>query len=276
VVTGDVVWMVDGETVRRYVDTGTGPLEPTGTAPFPTGANPGGAQSSAPHSRLATPDELVVLSDTLLHRYTFTEAGGIATAPTTRWAVTNALTFGADSVGGLLVRAGTRVLLVSRVQDPRTFEARTQACPYRPGVGGSYVPVSTEACEELPGDPVGYEDGVLWTRTLAAPSSVMTETLHRLAVIGDGLEESDAVELEGQLVIQPPLLRPGPALPHLGAPGTSEPFAMPRSTPEAGRLELELAPGVLGSGPPSIGERFIWLNISDGNGLTVYPRSSTR
>lgn len=275
VVAGDVVWTVDGETVRRHVDTGTGPLEPTGTAPFPPGAAQGGPYP-AHHSRLATPDELVVLSDMLLHRYTFTEAGDIATEPTTRWLGPGALAFGGDSVSGLLLRTGTGLLLVSRNQDPRTFEVRAQACPFRVGAGGSYVPVSNEACQALPGDPVGYEDGVLWTRTFATSTSVMMETLHRFTLTGGRLEESGAVALEGQLVINVPPLRPGPALPHLGAHGAFEPFAMPRSTPVTGRVELELAPTVLGRGLPGIGERFVWLNISDGSGIAVYPRSSTR
>ncbi|MCY1019346.1 hypothetical protein [Pyxidicoccus sp. MSG2] len=101
-VAGDVVWTVDGDTVRRYVDTGTGALEPAGTAPYPAGASPTNSQYPGPHARLATPDELVLLSDSLLHRYTFTEAGGIATGPTAAWVRSGGGTryFGNDSVGG--------------------------------------------------------------------------------------------------------------------------------------------------------------------------------
>jgi hypothetical protein len=276
-VAGDVVWTVDGDTVRRYVDTGVGPLEPAGTAPYPPGASPTNSQYPGPHARLATPDELALLSDSLLHRYTFTEAGGIATGPTAAWVRSGETrSFGGDSVGGVLVRAGTRLLVVGVIQDRNTFETRTQACPFQPGIAGGYVSVSGESCHVLEGEPVGYEDGVLWTRTFDTSTSVALETLRRFAVTGDRLVETGAVSLEGQLPSFPPPLRPGPSLPHLGTMGTSGGYVAPLWNPETGRVELELGPSPTGAEQPHIHERFIWVNPFDGDGIVVYPRSSTR
>jgi hypothetical protein len=275
-VAGDVVWTVDGDTVRRYVDTGAGPLEPAGTAPYPPGAGSTNSPYPGPYARLATPDELVLLSDSLLHRYTFTESGGIATGPTTAWVRSGGTRyFGGDSVGGVLVRAGTRLLVVGIIQDPRTFESRTQACPFQPGIAGGYVSVPGEACQDLSGEPVGYEEGVVWTRTFDTSSPVLQEALHRFAVTGDRLVETGALALEGQFASFPTMLRPGPALPHLAA-GTSGAYAAPRWNPETGRVELELTPLRLGAEAPHIQEHFIWMNALDGSGLVVYPRSSTR
>ncbi|QSQ22459.1 hypothetical protein JY651_46335 [Pyxidicoccus parkwayensis] len=277
VVAGDVVWAVETNRVLRYMDTGTGPLELTGTAPYVPGTRPG-VGYPGPHGRLATPDELVVLSDSLLHRFTFTGSDGIATAPTTAWLRSNVLiNFGNDAVGALLVRAGSRLLLVSVLQDSRTFTARTEACPYEAGTGGAYLRVTSEDCHTLVGLPVGYEDGVVWTLTSETPgASLPMDTLHRFAVVGGTLEETGAVALEGQLVINAPLLRPGPVLPTLSTLGTFTPFVIPRWNAGTGRVELELAPMQPFTDVPHVGERFIWVNTSSGSGLVVYSRASTR
>lgn len=274
VVAGDVVWTVDGDTVRRYVDTGAGPLDPAGTAPYP----PGKTTTLAPHARLANANELVVLSDTLLHRYTFTEADGIATAPTAAWWRSGQMNlFGNDGVGAVLLRAGTRLLLVVRTQQTIGSEPRTESCAYLLDSGGGYVRASSEPCQALAGEPVGYEDEAVWTRNVDALTAVPQETLRRFAVSGGGrLEESGSVALDGQLITNPPLMRPGPVLPLLATMGTVTPYVVPRWDAERDRVALELAPAGPNFESPRVGGDFIWVKSSDGSGLSVYPRTSTR
>jgi hypothetical protein len=276
-VAGDVVWTLDGDRVLRYVDTGTGPLQLTGTAPYPPGATPG-SLPPLPHSRLATVDELVVLSDAHLHRYTFTEADGLATAPTAVWVPQQASSFGGDSVFGLLVRAGERVLLVTRLMDSRTFEVETRVCPFQPGEGGALGPVRGEPCHALTGEPVGHEEGVVWTRTFDTSGTFPREALRRYAVSGGALVEEGQLPLDGQLNTGPTLLRQGPVVPVLTTLGAFEPVVGPRWDAERGRLELVLLPRPLGSTVPRLGQHFFWLenSTSPGEATWVYPRQSTR
>ncbi|MFP2908749.1 hypothetical protein ACLESD_27610 [Pyxidicoccus sp. 3LFB2] len=277
-VAGDVVWTVDGERVLRYVDTGTGPLQLTGTAPYPRDSTSAGSFSQGPHARLATPDELVVLGDAFLHRYTFTEAAGVDAAPTTGWVPEEApLAFGGDLARGLLVRAGARLLVVTRTSDPRTFEPRTFACPYRPGNSGDYRPVQGEACHTLVGEPVGYEEGVVWTHTFISSGPTPVSLLRRYTATSGRLQEEGAFTLDGQFILNRPSLRPGPALPFLTPLSSSAPFVGPRWDATRGLLELELLPEHLGASAPQLGEHFLWMTGSfNGTGIRVYPRQSTR
>ncbi|MCY1019345.1 hypothetical protein [Pyxidicoccus sp. MSG2] len=174
------------------------------------------------------------------------------------------------------MRAGPRLLVVSMIQDPRTFEPRTQACPFQPGTAGGYVSVPGEPCQDVSGEPVGYEEGVVWTRTFDTSSPLLLEILRRFAVTGDRLAETGSLSLEGQFPSIPPPLRPGPSLPQMAALGNSGAYVAPRWNTETGRVVLEMTPSPTGSEQPHIHEHFIWVKASDGAGLVVYPRSSTR
>ncbi|HZI15807.1 MAG TPA: hypothetical protein VE153_35905 [Myxococcus sp.] len=274
VVAGDVVWVVDGARVVRYVDTGTGPLVSTGDAAFPPDRRPG--DSIAPlHTRLATGDELLLLGDTHLYRYTFSAQGAVSAAPATRWTSQYNPGLGLDQTAGLMVRAGARVLVVGVIQDTVTFELRAQACPFQVSTAtGAYIPVPHETCQRLVGDVVGYEDGVVWTRTSAfSNNSGRVETLRRYEASGGQLVEESALALDGQMLINVPPLRPGPTFPSLlGSNGFGVgPYAAPRWRAEKRALELELIPAPFNTSPARLGQRYLWTE-SQGGGVAVYPR----
>ncbi|MBZ4421679.1 hypothetical protein [Myxococcus sp. RHSTA-1-4] len=279
-VAGDVVWTLAGDRVLRYIDTGTGPLELTSTAPFPLApGTPGGPIDTGTASRLATPEELLLVRKATLYRYTFTEPGGLVRAPETSLQFLNLYaSLGRDPAGALLLRAGARLLVVGNANDPRTSELRLQACPYQLGEDGAYLPVLDAPCQGPEGEPVGYEEGVLWTVSTTFSSGFMLETLHRYPAASGRLVEEGGLALDGALVTERLTLRPGPILPSLTAPGAARPFAMPRWNPATGLVDLELTPDPGGFIPaPRIGERFIWVeNVTATGGVTVYARPSTR
>lgn len=284
-VAGDVVWVVERERVLRYVDRGTGDLELTGTAPFSDGTgNPSGSFYMGPHSRLATEAELVLLTDNFLHRYTFTEPEGLTVFPTTRWSSTSGsrpTTLGQEGIAGMLVRAGGRVLVVSRVSDFQTGGTQTQACPFQPGASGTFLAVSGEACHTLEGDPVGYEDGVLWMRVFNSNtgSALNSELLRRYTAASGRLEAQGELSMDGRLFMYPYLLRPGPSLPTVTASGTPGPHAAPIWNAEQGTVELELLPPTArdANSAPHVGQHFIWADsLAANGGVMVYPRQSTR
>jgi hypothetical protein len=276
VVAGDVVWVMDENRVSRYRDSGSGPLELTGSAPLPA-APPGGAPPPTVDSRVATPEELVLLHGEVIARYTFTDVGGVSNALSTRWVRPQAgtLPLGLDAAAALLVRAGARLLLVSRVNDQTTFQPRLQACPYQLGTQGAYVSVSNESCQTLEGELVGYEDGVLWTRSSDGTLGPVKEVLRRYTAASGRLLEQGVLSLDGNLSVTLPMLRPGPVHPTLAAVGAAKPYAAARWNPASATVALELMPEAPSSGPPHVGERFIWVE-SPGGGVRVHPRASTR
>ncbi|MCP3139664.1 hypothetical protein [Pyxidicoccus xibeiensis] len=281
VVAGDVVWVMESDRVLRYVDRGAGPLELTGTAPLPSGISTGGGFAPGPHSRLATGEDLLLLTGASLLRFTVTGAGGLTSSPVTPW-TSSAVPppFGGDSIPGLLVRAAERVLVVSRTLDPRTGVTGTQACPFRPGVTGAYVPMSAEACHTLEGDPVGYEDGVVWTRSVNTSTVPATAMLRRYTALNGRLVEQGELPLEGQLSVSNYLLRPGPTVPFLVASGQGGigTYAVPLWNPEKGLLELELLPRAPPNTlTPRTGQHFIWEDMSGtSSGVRIFARQSTR
>jgi hypothetical protein len=274
VVAGDVVWVVDGARVVRYVDTGAGLLVATDDAPFPPDRSTGDTVPTV-HARLATGTELLVLVDTHLYRYTFSAQAGVSAAPVTRWTSRYNAGMGLDQTAGILVRAGDRVLVVSIIQDSATFELRAQACPFQVGTAaGAYVPVPNETCQRLEGDVVGYEDGVVWTRTSTFNNGGRQETLHRYTATGSGLVEDSSLALDGQVLINVPPLRSGPTYPSLLGMNTfgSGPYAAPRWRPEKRALELELIPAAFSTSPARLGQRYLWTESPQGGGVAVYPR----
>jgi hypothetical protein len=270
VVAGDVVWVVEGSRVVRYVDTGTGPLVATGTAPYPP---PGGPSGPALHARLATGDELLVATDPHLYRYTFSAEGGLRSAPATQWGQQFSPGMGADMAAALLVRAGDRVLVVHRVQDTTTFEVRTQACPFRASTAtGPYAPVQGQPCQRLAGEVVGFEDGGVWTRSQAFSTNGSEETLRRYAAVNGQLVEDGVLALDGQLLVNMGPLRPGAILPSLFSSFGGGPYAGPRWSPEKRTMELELTPMLGSFGPARLGQRYYWVDSIQGGSVVVFPR----
>lgn len=269
VVAGDVVWTVDG-SVRRFVDTGSGPLQPTDAVPF-LGSGPGGPVQAVV-ALLATEDELLVHNEQFLYRYTFTE-GRIRSAPAASVLPMTAFPFGSDGVTALLVRAGPRVLVVSRSQDTTAFTVQTRVCAFEARTAtGSYTRALEEPCQQLEGEPGGFEDGVLWTRTATFATNTTEQTLRRYVVVNGRLAEEGALVLDGQLTVDSPFLRPGATVPVVYGMGTVGPYALPRWNPEQHQLGLELSPTLSGAFAWHRGQRFLWLDAPGAGGVAVFPR----
>ncbi|MCP3136514.1 hypothetical protein [Pyxidicoccus xibeiensis] len=231
-IAGNVVWMVGEGRVRRYVDTGT-ELELTGSLLVNTSVR-------TIQSRLATEDELLVLDDANLHRFTFTDAGVLAAAGATSWLQGANVPFGVDSVSAVLVRTSERQVRVVKMGPA----SASLACPFELGPDGKFV-ATDEPCLPLPGTPVGLEDGILWTRVGSPNQAPFAQTLHRWVASDGTLEE------EGTLAVDSPVeevsspLRPGFVVPdiHLGFhPGAFS--VLPVVSPESkeGPLGLEVLP----------------------------------
>ena len=275
-VAGDVVWVVDQNRVLRYVDRGSGPLALTGSAPL-VGSQTGGVNALNTDARLATPEELVLMRGTLLARYTVTDSGGVANALTSAWSLPQGgpIPVGMDAATALLVRAGARLLVVVRVNDSQTFKPRFEACPFQLGTQGAYTRVANEPCQSFEGEPMGYEEGVLWTRTSDASLGPLVEVLHRYTAASGLLVEEGVLSLDGNLVVNTAPLRPGPIRPSLATLGaTSRSYAAADWNPARAALELELVPGDANNEPPQLGARYIWQRSF--NDVAVYPRASTR
>ncbi|NMO15589.1 hypothetical protein HPC49_44150 [Pyxidicoccus fallax] len=277
-VAGDVVWVLDGNEVRRYVDRGSGPLAPTGTATLPL--NAGTPRTPGPDSRGATPEELLLVRNGSLYRYTFSESGGVASAPTTVLSFIDASSsmMGNDSTSALLLRTGARLLVVGSARDPRTFESRTVVCPYELDTLGAYAPVLDIPCQAPEGNVVGYEADVLWTTTTEFSAGQSKVTLHRYPAASGRLVAEGTLALNGGITAYPSSLRPGPILPILRSTGSYVPAVMARWNATTGLVDLEVAPGAGSTSDVSyFGERFIWVEHQGGTGgVTVYARPSTR
>ncbi len=185
-VAGDVIWVVDGSTVSRYVDTGTA-LMLTGTASRPSGGT---------EFLLASPDELVALLSTSLMLYTF--QGGVVTAgAATSW-TRPALPTMPESPYGVLLREGSQLAIATRASSASS--ALVQVCPYQL-LSGRFER-TTGACQQFPGEIIGFEPGVLWTRdaptiTLSLP---VPARIHRQVWAGGQVTEQGSLSLGFQVV----------------------------------------------------------------------------
>ncbi|WP_426755370.1 hypothetical protein [Myxococcus sp. Y35] len=267
VVADDVVWVTEAAEVRRYVDTGSGPLATSATAPFPAGA--------PPHARLATASELLLLDDANLHRYAYSEAEGLramgaAPVPPARLA-----TF-SDDLPSLLIRAGERLLVVRIAEGPPSAGLVIEACPYQLDATGAPQPVPDEPCHSVPGIPVGHEEGVLWAR--AVPITEGT-TLLRYSAASGSLVLEGVLEMGPSFQVQAAsrLRTMGFGLPVVSsATSNSGPYAVPRWRAETGTVVLELLPSPPGHKPPFVSGRHFWLEHRNVlYGVKVYGRPST-
>jgi hypothetical protein len=260
-VSGDVVWVVGEGRVRRFVDTGT-ELELMGSLLLGTAAPVRVVQS-----RLATANELWVLDEHRLHRFTFSDTGVLAAAGATPWTSGSETTFGADGVMGLLVRQGPdRVLVVRMREGPNS-----QACPYQLRPDGAFARTS-EPCQSVSGMPVGLEEGVLWTR-VGEPGQTSGQTLLRWVLRGGTLVEQGTLALDAPVPGVGASLRPGFVVPDIRL-GThaSALSVLPVVSAEQSPLGLELLPA--GASAPrelrTSSPRFYWEGAPRlNNGSTV-------
>ncbi|MCP3059255.1 hypothetical protein LXT21_10765 [Myxococcus sp. K38C18041901] len=276
-VAADVVWSMTDTEVRRYVDTGTGPLVLTGTAPLPPGSYD---TDRTPHSRLATEDEYLVADATTLHRFIFREGEGVLAFSNTRWtSLAEAhFTFGTDNTRAILLRGADTVWLVSSTQDPATFTPRARACPFQLDVRGFYLASTTRGCEVLDGVPVGHGEGVVWTLDTVQTSTGFIPVLHRYEVsTTHGLQEAGSLSLDGSIVSFVQELRPGPSHPLLESSGGVGPIATPRWNAERTALVLVLLPGPgRASHITRISDHFTWTVSNSGvPGVRVHPWTSS-
>ncbi|WP_426756467.1 hypothetical protein [Myxococcus sp. Y35] len=266
-VAGNVVWVVGGDRVRRFVDTGSA-LELTGSLLL-------GQRDTVTviQSRLATEDELWVLDSQHLHRFTFTPEGVVTGAAPTPWGFVNQLPFGVDLVLGLLVRAGPDTALVVQM----TPEPNSRACAFQVGPTGGFV-TSEAPCQSLPGVPAGIEDGAVWTRVDNAFLPQPGQTLYRWAAENGVLTERGTLMVDSPIELVSAPLRPGFALPFLQW-RQSRAAAVPVVPQAPGPLGLELLPGNvdLASGLRTISPGFYWeADVGLGiNGTRVYERGAS-
>ncbi|NMO17642.1 hypothetical protein HPC49_15215 [Pyxidicoccus fallax] len=259
-VAGNVVWVVGEGRVRRYVDTGTD-LELTGSLLL-------NASPLTVQSRLATENELLVLDNQTLHRFTFTDTGVLAASGTTRWATTPTTAFGVDSVTGLLVRVAADRLMVVQMQ--RLPDSR--ACPFQLGPDGVYT-AAPEPCQALPGQPVGYAEGAVWTRVGDPFRTPFAQTLHLWVARNGTLDEQGTLALDSP--VQPLLspLRAGFLIPDIQLGQYAGAFSVVPVVPSRpGPLGMERLPGTPGLSQElrTVSPRFYWEGDSRlSNGTTL-------
>lgn len=158
-VAGDVIWVVDSASVRRYVDTGTA-LTLTGTAP---------RTATGLEFLLASPNELVVLLSNSLMLYTFQD-GALTPGGATSW-FRPTTPIMPESPYGVLLREGGQLAVATRTSSgTSTF---VQVCPYQL-LSGRFER-TTGACSQFQGEIIGFEPGVLWTKDLPLAASPSTE-----------------------------------------------------------------------------------------------------
>jgi hypothetical protein len=180
-VAGDVVWVVSGWDIQRYVDTGTAFLmtaalvHPEGFASF----------------LLASADELVAVHDRTLALYTFS-AGALTTAGATPWNQPYTH-MGTGGPQGLFLREDSKLALVALRSTDVALEI--EVCPYQLDSGRIQRTLGT--CTRLQGDVVGFEPRVLWTLDPPAMVGARLEQgiLHRWEWIGGRLVEQGSVSL---------------------------------------------------------------------------------
>ena len=154
-VAGDVVWVVDRLNIRRFVDTGTDLVQSASFTHSLTGAE----------FILASPDELFVLHSYSLGYYTFN--GESITSPSNVLWTRPPDHIHPTGPAGLLLRDGARLGLVTRTRSSDT--STLQVCTYTLVSGRFQLPQGP--CPSLPGEVIGFESGVVWTRDLPAFNS---------------------------------------------------------------------------------------------------------
>ncbi|XXF77491.1 hypothetical protein P2318_31225 [Myxococcaceae bacterium GXIMD 01537] len=187
-VAGDVVWVADRTSVRRYVDTGT-------TLTLSASRMHGG---TGLENMLATENELLGLDAQTLRRITYAD-GQLTMAAISVWNDVSVPPTSDTDARAVLVRKGDALMVAHRAQGPTA--PTTRACGFQ-RMGDTYVRTSVP-CQVLPGYLTGYEDGVLWTQSLDSPSSMMglSYQVRRFALTAQG-------ELQAQGMLALGSLRP--------------------------------------------------------------------
>lgn len=180
-VAQDVLWAVNHQEVRRYVDTGSA-LVLTGSLMHGQGAV---------EFLLPSRDELLVLHDSTLVRYSASSGELQASAPAP---LIRSLDRLGDASGpaGLLLRDADHVAVVTTGPSPRYS---LQVCAYRLTASGP-VPIA-QKCQVVLGSLAGFEPHVLWLKLDTENSSQFT--LHRWLWGATGLMEQSSIGMSFRL-----------------------------------------------------------------------------
>lgn len=183
-VSGDVIWVVGPDLIRRYVDRGGGALALEGFMNHTLGEAT---------SLLPSADELLVVHlNGNMALYTFSGGTAVTSAGPTPWNRSYAM-MGATGPFGLLLRDGDQLGLVTHTSV--NFQSVAQVCPYRLVLG--QIQRVTGNCTVLTGDVVGFEPRVLWTRLPPTLSGGRVDqgAILRWEWIGGRLVEAGSVSL---------------------------------------------------------------------------------
>ncbi|MBN1206551.1 MAG: hypothetical protein JXB05_16815 [Myxococcaceae bacterium] len=186
-VAGDVIWVVLGTRVERYVDTGT-ELLLTGSVTHSRGAV---------EFLRASPDELIVLHGSALARYAF-QNGALEATGALAWSRPT-LPIMPAGPHGVLLREGDWLALGTR--SIAEGMATVQVCPYE-RVAGTLQPTQ-EVCRTIPGEIAGFEPTVLWTKDVPVPtpSGGQSWLLRRWEWSGGQLVEQGSLVLNANAVV---------------------------------------------------------------------------
>jgi hypothetical protein len=191
-VAGDVVWVVDGTSVQRFVDTGQA-LALTASVTHSQGE---------PLFLLPSAEEVVVLHRSfVLQRLVFQGPNQLASTGLTPWDAPLLLAAHSFAPPAVLLREGNRLAVVSHNRFVETSSAfYTRLCPYQL-VSEAFARTS-EDCHTVPGGTVGFEANVLWMAGDDARFGSNSRFLHRWVWTEGKLVDQAVLHLGTQLELQ--------------------------------------------------------------------------
>lgn len=211
-VAGDIVWVVDRTSVRRFVDTGR-ELALTASATH---------SQEDPLFLLPSAEEVVVLHrSSVLQRFVFDGQGQLVSTGTSPWDAPLLVSEHPFVPSALLLREGNRLAVVSH---NRFFESSgalyARLCSYQL-VSEVFVRTS-EDCQTVPGSTVGFEANVLWMAGDDSRFGGDTRFLHRWVWTEGKLVDQAQLHLGTELELQGRSIKRTSAVPVVGSlPGVT-------------------------------------------------------
>jgi hypothetical protein len=192
-VSGDVIWVVDKTSVRRFVDTGR-ELELTGSVTY---------SLEEPLFLLPSSDEVVVLHRSfVLQRLVFKGPGQLVSTGLSSWDAPLLLAAHSVAPPAMLLREGSRLAVVTHNKFTETNSVLfyTRLCSYE--LVSEVFTRTAEACMTVPGTTVGFEANVLWMAGDDARFNSNFRFLHRWAWMEGKLVDQAVKHLGRQLELQ--------------------------------------------------------------------------
>ncbi|HEX8702878.1 MAG TPA: hypothetical protein VF815_28845 [Myxococcaceae bacterium] len=214
-VAGDVIWVVNGMRIQRYVDTGSA------LTLMQTLENVQGT----PEAVHGSENELVVAYNSVLQRFTVSGTG-LSTTGTAPW-ISSTLPVSNTGNRLLMVRTGDRLGIITRTSPSTTNTPSYQVCAHR-NEGGRFLR-TPEPCSSFTGVLVGYEADGLWVGDPQPFSEVDFTGLRYLQWTATGMAEQASLPLGFNLKLR---TRPFywrqtavPTVTSMALSGTSAPLA---------------------------------------------------